>query len=83
MDVKSGRIYDDVPDEESARARGLVPITKQERGRLIRMPEPERPGALLAMRALHPLAVLPGMNRDDVRQIRNAMKRQRRERQGK
>lgn len=80
MDLRSGRIYEDVPDEEDARRRGLVKISKQERGRLIQLPPPERPAELLAIRASHPLAVLPGMTPDDVRQVRNAMKRQRRER---
>ena len=80
MDVKSGRIYDEVPDEEDARRRGLVKITKHEHGRLIRLPPEQRPVELLAMRASHPLAMLPGMTRDDARKIHNAMKRQRRER---
>lgn len=83
MDPNSGRIYDDVPDEESARKRGLVKLSKQEHSRLIRLPEAERPAELLDIRASHPLAMLPGMTADDVRQIRNAMKRQRRERRGK
>lgn len=82
MHLETGRIFDDVPDEENARERGLVRISKQERGRLIKMPEHERPPALLAMRAVHPLAVLPGMTTDDVRKIRNVLKRQRRARRG-
>jgi hypothetical protein len=80
VDPNSGRIYEDVPNEENARRRGLVKITKQEHGRLIRLPEPQRPAELLAIRASHPLAMLPGMTADDVRQIRNAMKRERRAR---
>lgn len=79
MDPKSGRI-EMVESDDDARARGLVPLLEGERGRLIRLPPEKRPAALLQMRATHPLARLPGLSEDDIRQLRNAAKQERRAR---
>ena len=77
MHPKTGRITR-VKDDDEAKARGLVRLSNREATRLRKLPEPERPAKLLEMRALHPLAQLPGMTKDDVRKIRNQMKRERR-----
>lgn len=82
MDPNSGKIHQ-VTDEADARAKGLVPLEDAEAALLKAMPEAQRPAALLAARALHPLGRLHGLTGDDVRQLRNAGKRERRARRGK
>ena len=79
MDPNSGKIYRTENDDE-ARERGLIPISEDEVKLLRKLPQHERTRELLTLRALHPLAQLPGMTVDDMRRLRNALKRQRRER---
>lgn len=79
MDVKSGKIYE-IPGNEDASDRGLVALSSKEARALRKLPEAQRPAELLQMRALHPLARLPGLTEDDIRKIRNAAKRERRSR---
>jgi len=90
MDPRNGRIYQ---DDETAHLsdevrRKFVTISDREAAELSKLPEADRPAALLAMRtklaqeqpALHPLGRLPGLTDDDVRRLRNSAKRARRAR---
>lgn len=80
MNPNTGEIRADFLNEEQARKEGFVPISRREHGRLLKMPPPKRPAALVEMRAFHPLARLPGLTKDDIRKLRNAAKRERRAR---
>ena len=77
MHPRTGKIVELPPTEKP---HGLIPLSRGEARRLSKLPLAARGPTLVVERAAHPLAQLPGMTKDDVKQIRNAMKRARRAR---
>lgn len=82
MDPNSGRITRELTAAQ-ARAEGLVPLSAREAAELEKLPEPQRAGALITLRAMHPAAKLPGISPEDHRKLRNAVKAARRSRRGR
>jgi hypothetical protein len=66
--------------EDAEQAGHTVPLPKKLAGRMLQLPRQERMPLILDLSPFHPLAQLAGMTEDDVRKLRNAAKRARRER---
>lgn len=80
MNPDTGAIAVFESDEDAEAAGHTVPLTKQLAGRLLQVPRKERMPLVLGLSTSHPLAKLAGMTGDDVKKLRNAAKRARRER---
>lgn len=82
MNPDTGAIASFETDEDAKTAGHTIPLSKELAGRLLQVPRQERMPMVLNLSKAHPLAKLVGMTDDDVRQLRNAAKRARRERRG-
>jgi len=78
----TGRIHQAPAELSQELENKLHRLTATEAEKLWKLKQESRLEALEQMRA-HPLAQLDAMTADDVRQLRNALKAQRRKRRGK
>ncbi len=79
MNPDTGAIAVFETDEDAEAAGHSVPLTKKLARGLLQVPRQERMPIVLGLSPFHPLAKLAGMSEDDVRRLRNAAKRARRE----
>lgn len=80
MNPDTGAIALFESDEDAEAAGHTVPLPKKLARGLLKVSPQERMPLVLGLSTSHPLAKLAGMTEDDVRQLRNAAKRARRER---
>jgi hypothetical protein len=82
MNPNTGSIATFETDDDANRAGHTVPLTKELAGRLLQVPRGMRAAMVLNVSNKHPLGRLPGLTDEDIRQLRNAAKRERRARRG-
>jgi hypothetical protein len=82
MNPNTGSIATFETDDDAKQAGHTVPLTKKLAGRLLQVPRKLRAAMVLNVSSKHPLGRLPGLTDEDIRQLRNAAKRERRARRG-